>query len=70
MSFLDTVARYLPQVISPTQKKLPLGTKGKWTLIVLLAYFLMKHIPLYGLGSASLSQFASLSVIWKATLKV
>jgi len=63
MSFLDTVARYLPQVISPTQKKLPLGTKGKWTLIVLLAYFLMKHIPLYGLGSASLSQFASLSVI-------
>jgi preprotein translocase subunit SecY len=63
MGLYDTMLRWLPQVVGPTQKKLNLGVKAKWTLIVLLAYFVLKHIPLFGLGSAALAQFQSLAII-------
>ena len=63
MGAYDKLLQYLPQVIAPTQKKLGLNVKLKWTLIVLLCFFLLKHIPLYGLGTASLAQFESLAVI-------
>ncbi|MFT4312015.1 MAG: preprotein translocase subunit SecY [Candidatus Woesearchaeota archaeon] len=66
MSLLDSILRFLPQIKGPTEKKLPFKTKMKWTFIVLLAYFILKHVPLYGLSAASSSQFEALAVILAA----
>jgi len=59
----NSLLQHLPQVEGPQQKKLDFGVKIKWTLIVLVLYFILRHIPLYGLGQAALQQFQSLSVI-------
>jgi len=53
----------LPEVKSPTQKKLGFKEKLKWTLIILIAFFILGLIPLYGLGENALQQFEFLSII-------
>jgi len=53
----------LPQVKGPTEKKLPFKVKLKWTLIILVAFFVLSEIPLFGLGQNSLAQFEYLSII-------
>ena len=63
MSFLDTVLKFIPQVEKPTQQKLGLGTKAKWTLIALFSYFILKNVPVYGASASFLSQFEALAVI-------
>jgi preprotein translocase subunit SecY len=63
MSFLDTAMNYLPEVQGPTQKKLSFKEKLKWTGIVLVLFFILGLIPLFGLGANQLSQFEFLSII-------
>ncbi len=63
MSFFDTIINNLPEVASPTQKKLSFKEKVKWTLITLVLFFIMGFIPLFGLGQNALTQFEFLSVI-------
>ena len=53
----------LPEVKQPLEKRLPFNTKLKWTLIILVAYFILALIPLYGLGQAALQRFEFLAVI-------
>ncbi len=53
----------LPEVKHPTEKKLSFNVKLKWTLIVLVAFFILANIPLYGLGANSLSRFEYLATI-------
>ncbi|MEK6933348.1 MAG: preprotein translocase subunit SecY [Nanoarchaeota archaeon] len=53
----------LPEVKRPIEKKLAFNVKLKWTLIILLAFFILANIPLYGLGPNSLAQFESLALI-------
>ncbi|MFH1210611.1 MAG: preprotein translocase subunit SecY [archaeon] len=53
----------LPEVKGPLQKRLPFKEKLKWTLIILVAFFILSTIPLWGLGSNALSQFEYLSII-------
>lgn len=67
MSWLDNLMTNLPEVASPTQKKLSFNTKLKWTLTILVLYFTLGIIPLYGLGANSLSQFEFLSIILGAS---
>ncbi len=67
MSFFDTILNNLPEVASPTQKKLSFKEKLKWTLIVLLLFFVLGLIPLYGLGVNALQQFEFLSIILGAS---
>ena len=57
----------LPEVAPPTEKRLGFKTKLKWTGIILLIYFVLKYIPLFGLGRNSLEQFQSLSIILGAS---
>ena len=57
----------LPEVKSPLKKKLSFKEKLKWTLIVLLAFFILSVIPLYGLGANALSQFEFLSILLGAS---
>jgi len=67
MSFLDSVIAVFPEVRAPAQKHLPFKEKLKWSLIVLVLFFVMGHIPLYGLGENALQQFEFLSIILGAS---
>ncbi|MFA5173793.1 MAG: preprotein translocase subunit SecY [Candidatus Pacearchaeota archaeon] len=53
----------LPEVTKPTEKKLSFNVKLKWTIIILVAFFVMSNIALYGADPGFLSQFEYLAVI-------
>ncbi len=57
----------LPEINKPTEKRLGFNAKLKWTGIVLVLYFILLHIPLWGLGKNALEQFESLSIILGAS---
>jgi len=60
---LKSLLYNLPEVKKPAEKKLDFNTKLKWTFVVLLAFFVLANIQLYGLSSNSLSQFEYLAII-------
>jgi len=53
----------LPEVVKPTEKKLPFKEKAKWTILVLVIFFILGLIPLFGLGDNALQRFEYLSII-------
>ncbi|MFC1801815.1 preprotein translocase subunit SecY [Nanoarchaeota archaeon] len=63
MSLLDRIMANLPEVKGPKQKRLAFKEKLKWTLIILVLFFVMGLIPLFGLGENALQQFEFLSII-------
>jgi preprotein translocase subunit SecY len=67
MGFIDSFLSILPEVRGPKEKKQSFNVKLKWTLIILVAFFILSTIPLYGLGENSLAQFESLSIILGAS---
>lgn len=67
MSFLDAILANLPEVKGPMQKRLSFKEKLKWTLVVLLLFFIMGLVPLFGLGENALQQFEFLSIILGAS---
>src|SRR3989338_7447075 len=62
MPFKDFLTS-LPEVKAPDQKYRSFKEKLKWTLTMLIAYFLLGVIPLFGLGENALQQFEFLSII-------
>ncbi len=66
MSFLDTIISNLPEVKAAKQR-LSFKEKLKWTLLILVLFFVMGFIPLYGLGENALQQFEFLSIILGAS---
>ena len=66
MSFLDKIISTLPEVKGPKQR-LSFKEKLKWTLVILLFFFVLGFIPLYGLGENALQQFEFLSIILGAS---
>lgn len=67
MAFFDTLLDNLPEVVSPTQKKLAFKEKLKWTLIVLTLYFILGLVPLFGLRGGALEQFQFLEMVLGAS---
>lgn len=67
MSFIDNIINNLPEVQGPTQKTLSFKEKLKWTGIILLIFFILGIIPLYGLGEKPLADFKFLSLILGAS---
>ncbi len=63
MSIIRTILYNLPEVTRPEEKKLSFNQKLKWTAIILVLFFVLGLIPLYGLGPNSLAQFEFLAVI-------
>ncbi|MBW2993013.1 preprotein translocase subunit SecY [Candidatus Woesearchaeota archaeon] len=63
MSIFDKVTSNLPEVKGPEQRRLSFKEKLKWTLIILVLFFVMGMIPLFGLGANALEQFEYLSLI-------
>ncbi|OPX60298.1 MAG: preprotein translocase subunit SecY [Methanobacterium sp. PtaB.Bin024] len=53
---------FLPQVRSPTYR-VPFKEKLKWTGIILILYFVLTQIPLFGLSATSVDQFAQLRAV-------
>ena len=62
MAFID-ILKNLPEVKNPVEKKLSFNDKLKWTLIVLVAFFVMANIHLYGLSNNALKNFEFLAVV-------
>jgi preprotein translocase subunit SecY len=61
MAFRDFLSN-LPEVLKP-EGKLDFNTKLKWTLIILIAYFILATVPLYGATQGALAQFEFLAII-------
>ena len=53
----------LPEVKKPIEKRLSFNVKLKWTLIVLLSFFILANISLYGVSTGFLERFEFLEVI-------
>jgi len=68
MGFFDNILYNLPEVQSPTQKKLAFKEKLKWTLIILVLFFILGLVPLYGLGNNALQRFELYSIILGASM--
>ena len=66
MGFKDILLN-LPEIKGPLQKRLSFKQKLKWTGLILVLYFLLGLIPLYGLGVNALQQFEQLSIILGAS---
>lgn len=54
---------YFPEIKSPTEKKLGFKEKLKWTLLVIVLFYVLGLIPLFGLGNNALEQFEMVSII-------
>ena len=63
MSLWNTILNNLPEVEGPSQKFLSFKEKLKWTLIVLVIFFILGVLPLFGLGTNQLERFEFFSVI-------
>jgi len=63
MAFYDTIINNLPEVAGPTQSRLSFKEKLKWTGTVLVLFYILGLIPLFGLGTNALQQFEFLSII-------
>ncbi len=63
MAFINKLLENLPEVKGPEQKYLPFSQKIKWVLIMLVAYFILGVVPIYGLGDNALKQFDFLAIL-------
>lgn len=66
-NLIEKISGMIPDVKGPIQKKLSFKEKLKWTLIILIAFFVLGVIPLFGLGENALAQFDFLSLILGAS---
>ena len=63
MSFIQRIAAILPDVKGPTQRKLSFKQKLKWTFVILVMFYFLGIVPLYGLNPNSQFQFEQLGLI-------
>lgn len=63
MSLWNAILNNLPEVKGPEQRRLSFKEKLKWTGIILVIFFVLGMIPLFGLGANALQQFEYLSLI-------
>ncbi len=63
MADFKKILQNLPEVSAPVEKRLSFNTKLKWTLIVLIIFFSMANISLYGLAQNSLERFKYLAIL-------
>ena len=59
---LQPIFGLLPQVRSPSYR-VPFKEKLKWTGIILILYFVLTQVPLFGLSSTAIDQFSSLRAV-------
>jgi preprotein translocase subunit SecY len=59
---LQPIFSLLPQVRSPTYR-VPFKEKLKWTGVILILYFILTQVALFGLSSTAVDQFSSLRAV-------
>lgn len=60
----NNIFSFLPEVKGPTEKRLSFSVKFKWTLIVLVMFFILANIPIFGLAENALERFKYLAIIF------
>lgn len=60
---LRNLLHNLPEVRGPTEKKVSFNIKLKWTLVILVGYFVLANVPLFGISEGSLSRFEYLAIL-------
>ncbi len=60
---LQSILKNLPEVKGPVEKRLSFNVKLKWTLMILIAFFVLANIPLFGIAKNALSRFQYLAII-------
>lgn len=60
---LRKIFNYIPEVKAPEEKKVDFKVKLKWLLIVLVCFFALANIPLFGLSNNALERFNYLAII-------
>lgn len=63
MSIWNNILNNLPEVEGPSQKFLSFKEKLKWTFVILMIYYILGLLPLFGLGVNALQRFETLSII-------
>ncbi len=53
----------IPEVRKPDEKKLGFNVKLKWTIIILISFFILANISLFGLSANALERFEYLAII-------
>ena len=53
----------IPEVKKPDEKKLSFNVKLKWTFVILISFFVLANIPLFGLSVNALERFKYLAII-------
>lgn len=60
---LKKIFTLIPEVKQPDEKKIGFNAKLKWTFIILVAFFALANIPLFGLTSNALARFENLAIL-------
>ena len=60
---LRKIFNLIPEVKKPDEKKLGFNVKLKWTLIILVSFFILANISLFGLSNNALERFEYLAII-------
>jgi preprotein translocase subunit SecY len=60
---IPNLLRNLPEVRGPTEKKLSFNVKLKWTIIILVSFFVLANIKLFGITTGALERFEYLEII-------
>jgi preprotein translocase subunit SecY len=62
MAFRDLL-HFLPEVSSPKEKNIGFNAKLKWTAVILIGYFVLSNVPLFGISEGTLSRFEYLAIL-------
>ena len=62
LEVLEPIFKFIPEVKSPVHRE-DFNEKLKWTGLVLIIYFLLTQIPLYGLAPGAIDSFAQLRAV-------
>jgi preprotein translocase subunit SecY len=62
LEVLEPIFKFITEFKSPVHRE-DFNEKLKWTALVLVLYFILTQIPLYGLSSAAVDQFAALRAV-------
>jgi len=63
MADLRNIFQFIPEVKKPDEKKLGFNVKLKWTLIIIIAFFVLANTSLFGLSNNALERFKYLAII-------
>ena len=61
--WVDRIAAIIPTVDSPVQK-LNFREKSKWTLIILVLFFVLGSLTVWGINSQAVAQFEFLEIVF------